>query len=172
MSNTPLLTHLSNSTKSHQENIFESQMVSNLQLGTYEGTVVKQPWECCIEPGAESLETLEEKFDAIPRHPFHTRVTEEHMSGCMGNPWSVYECLVSAAVWSGTLSDHRWPQLATGTSLFHPHSRSLGLSQHNNHCLLIKVSELGGTRFCPCCFYVHLQLLWLKPLMSDPNLLR
>lgn len=61
-------------------------MVSNLQLVTYEGTVVKQPWDRCIEPGAESLETLEEKFDAIPRHPSHTRVTEEHMSGCMGYP--------------------------------------------------------------------------------------
>lgn len=86
MSNTRLLTHLSDSTKFHYENIFESQIVSNLQLGMYKGTVVRQSWECCIEHGAESLERLEEKFDAITRHPFHTRVTEEHVSGCTGNP--------------------------------------------------------------------------------------
>lgn len=42
MSNTPLPTRLSDSTKSHQESIFESQIVSILQLGMFEGTVVGQ----------------------------------------------------------------------------------------------------------------------------------
>lgn len=155
MSNTPLPTHLSDSTKSHQENIFESQILLIPQLGMDEEIV-----ECCIEHGTESLERLEERFNAITSHPFPIRVTEEHVSGCKGitgSPcplWFVCARLLSCCSWE---QHPQWPWLVVGTSLLHHHFRNLGSSQHKYlGCLLTKVSEFGQD-----------QVLSLLPLHSS-----
>lgn len=84
MCNTPLPTHLSDSTKSHQESIFESQIVSILQLGMFEGTVVGQAMGVLHRMWDRKSERLEEKSDTITSHSFHIRVTEEHVSECKG----------------------------------------------------------------------------------------
>lgn len=172
MSNTPLPSHLSDSTKSHQESIFESQIVSILQLGMFEGTVVGQAvgvlhrmWDRKSGETGGKVWCYYKSFFSH-QSDWRTRVWVQgpaqaaHVThGLHARVWS------AAAGGSSTLSDRGWP------SLFHHHFRSLGLSQHEYHRLLSspRLVSLGRTSFGPCCFYIHLQLLCLRPLISDPR---